>query len=304
MTDNYRVRSKKSDGNGGLISIQAAKANRTAAESGHSGDADYGSDTGIVDVEKLSSSEASYRGMATETTLSTINTNLAVLAAEVADSTNSTETELTGGATFAGGYVDLTGFEAFALSIRTDQDSASSGLVISWSDDGTNAIFTQTFTVTASADFSEVFPRRARYYKAAYTNGGVAQGAYSQVARKIPRFATVGTSNLPLVVAPVASTTNIGKVTPISTGAPTYANGQVATSTSSATLLAARSTRRYVLFKNIDASIVQYIGSGTVTSSNGYKLAAGEEVRLEITTVINAIAASGTPSIAYIECYD
>lgn len=68
MVDNYRVRSKKADGNGGLITVQAAKADRSAAESGHSGDTDYGSDTGLVDVEKLSSSEASYRGMFTEVT--------------------------------------------------------------------------------------------------------------------------------------------------------------------------------------------------------------------------------------------
>jgi hypothetical protein len=69
MVDNYKVRSKKADGNGGLITIQAAKASRTAAETGHSGDSDYGSDTGLVDIEKLNSSEAGYRGYATQITL-------------------------------------------------------------------------------------------------------------------------------------------------------------------------------------------------------------------------------------------
>lgn len=304
MTDNYKVRSKTSSGYGGLVTIQAAKGSRSAAGTDHQADTDYASDNGLVDIEKLSTSEAGYRGMATETTLGTISTNLTYLSTETADATNTSTTSLTGGSTFTGSFVDLSGFEGISLSVRVDQDSTSNGLVVSWSDDGSNAIITQTFTVTASADFTEQLPRRARYYKVAYTNGGVTTTQLAITTRKLPRFNSLGTSNLPLVVAPIAGTNNIGKVTTIPTGAPTYANGQVATSTTSATLLAARSTRRYVLFKNIDASIVQYIGSGTVTSSNGYKLAAGEEVRLEITTQINAIAASGSPSIAYIECYD
>ena len=101
-----------------------------------------------------------------------------------------------------------------------------------------------------------------------------------------------------------AGSNNIGEVTTIPTGSPNYANGQVATSTSAATLLAARATRRKVKFKNTDGSITVYIGAATVSAANGYPLLAGAEVELTITTLIQAIAASGTPSIAYIEEYD
>lgn len=68
MTANYKVRSKQSSGDGGLITTQAAKASRTAAGTSHQGDSDYGSDSAIVDVEKYDSNEASYRGMFTQTT--------------------------------------------------------------------------------------------------------------------------------------------------------------------------------------------------------------------------------------------
>jgi hypothetical protein len=58
-----------------------------------------------------------------------------------------------------------------------------------------------------------------------------------------------------------------------------------------------------VIIKNIDSSITVYIGEGTVTSSNGLPLLAGESVALETTAAVNAISASGTPTLAYIEEY-
>ena len=76
---------------------------------------------------------------------------------------------------------------------------------------------------------------------------------------------------------------------------------QVATSTTSAEAIPTRPGRRAVTIKNTDAAIVQYIGIGTVTSTNGYPLAAGAEIRIESRAAINALAASGTPRLAYIE---
>lgn len=287
----YKVRLKKTDGNGGLIVIKNA-ATRSAAETAALADSDHGSDTGAVDVEKIDSSEANKRGYASETTLYTISTNLSNLTTEVADATNTSTSNLTGGSTFTGGFVDLAGYEAVSVSVRVDQDSGSSGLVISWSDDGTNAIISQSFTVLAIADFSEAIPRRARYYKVAYTNGGVTTTSLAVITRKIPRFANLGTFNSPQIAVIIPK------------GSPSYASNQVSSSTSSGALLAARSTRRSVKLKNTDESITVYIGSGTVTSSNGYPLLAGQEITLTITTAINVIAASGTPSIAYLEEYD
>lgn len=93
-------------------------------------------------------------------------------------------------------------------------------------------------------------------------------------------------------------------VTKIS-GAPNQAASQIATSTAAALALAARATRRKVYVKNIDGSIVIYVGhDNTVTSTTGFALAAGATVELETTAAIWAIAASGTPRLSFLEVYD
>lgn len=71
----------------------------------------------------------------------------------------------------------------------------------------------------------------------------------------------------------------------------------------SAEVVAARPQRRRVILKNIDTSITIYIGIGTVTSSNSMWLLAGESIALDTTAAINALAASGSPVLAYIEEY-
>jgi hypothetical protein len=81
------------------------------------------------------------------------------------------------------------------------------------------------------------------------------------------------------------------------------ATGQVATSTTAATLVAARAGRRSVVIRNMDATIVVYVGPATVTAANGYALAGGGSVTLETSALIQVIAASGTPSVCYAETF-
>lgn len=76
---------------------------------------------------------------------------------------------------------------------------------------------------------------------------------------------------------------------------------QVATSTTSAQAIAARPGRRRLIIKNIDPSITIYIGIGTVVSSTSMPLLAGESIALETNAAVNALSASGTPALAYIE---
>lgn len=78
---------------------------------------------------------------------------------------------------------------------------------------------------------------------------------------------------------------------------------QVATSTTSAVAVAARNGRKRVVVKNIDSSITIYVGIGTVTSSNSLPLLAGESAVFYTQAAINALSASGTPSLAYYEEY-
>lgn len=87
-------------------------------------------------------------------------------------------------------------------------------------------------------------------------------------------------------------------------GAANMANGQIATSTAAATLVAARATRRSVVIKNMDATITVYVGVATVTAANGLPLLAGESVSIDWVGLIQVIAASGTPSVAYCETFD
>lgn len=87
-------------------------------------------------------------------------------------------------------------------------------------------------------------------------------------------------------------------------GAANQATGQVATSTSAATLVAARPARRSVTIKNTDTTIAVYVGPATVTTANGMPLAGGESITVDTTALIQVIAASGTPTVAYYETYD
>jgi hypothetical protein len=87
-------------------------------------------------------------------------------------------------------------------------------------------------------------------------------------------------------------------------GAANYANGQVTASTTAATLKAANSTRRSIAIKNIDSAITIYVGGATVTASNGMPLKAGESISIDTTALIQVIAASGSPVVAYFETYD
>lgn len=87
-------------------------------------------------------------------------------------------------------------------------------------------------------------------------------------------------------------------------GASNLSTGQLTTSTTAGTLVVARATRTSVLFRNLDTSISVYIGPATVTSGNGIPLKAGESVPFTFVGLIQVIAASGTPIVAYADEYN
>lgn len=65
-------------------------------------------------------------------------------------------------------------------------------------------------------------------------------------------------------------------------------------------LLPARAHTYRTTIKNLDSSIVVYVGHDTnVTSSTGMPLRAGESISLFTSAAIWMIAASGTPTVAY-----
>lgn len=86
-------------------------------------------------------------------------------------------------------------------------------------------------------------------------------------------------------------------------GGSAIATGQVAPTTTAATLIAARDTRKVVTLYNA-GTVDVYIGPATVTAANGFKLGVGASFDLSATALIQAITASGTGSVHYCEIYD
>lgn len=80
---------------------------------------------------------------------------------------------------------------------------------------------------------------------------------------------------------------------------------QEALSTTAEEAIPFRSGRQRVTIQNLDNSISVAIGfDNTVSTSTGIVLRAGESIRLETAASIWAEAASGTPTIAYVEEYE
>ena len=77
---------------------------------------------------------------------------------------------------------------------------------------------------------------------------------------------------------------------------------QEALSTTAEELVGAKRTRRWIIIQNLDTSIAVYVGhDNTVGPTTGLPLAAGESTRLDTTAAVWMEAASGTPTVAFIE---
>lgn len=87
-------------------------------------------------------------------------------------------------------------------------------------------------------------------------------------------------------------------------GAANISVNQVALSTTAATAVIARATRRGVMLKNLDTAIKIYFGPATVTAANGMELKPGESAVINWVGLVQAIAASGTPTLAFVDEYD
>ena len=89
-------------------------------------------------------------------------------------------------------------------------------------------------------------------------------------------------------------------------GATAIANGQVNCSSTAATLVAARDTRKRLIIVNRQVAPV-FVGVATVTTANGFQVDPGASLTLYTTALVQAItsAASGaSEKVHYIEEYD
>jgi len=94
------------------------------------------------------------------------------------DPNNSSTTPLGIGASFNGSYVDITEYGIAYVSVYSDVDSATDGLVVSQSIDGTNAYFTDEFSITGTRGKNFAINCHANYLKVDYTNGGSVQTTF------------------------------------------------------------------------------------------------------------------------------
>lgn len=153
--------------------------------------------TGSIQVDVESS--ALPAGAATETTLSTASGTLSAisgklpaslttagnLSTEVAklqglvDTNNTTTATLAGGAVYTGTWTDITNYNGISLGVYSDVASATDGLVVQYSNDGTNVRHTHTYTVAAASGVGFNLTTEFRYMRVVYTNGASPQTVFA-----------------------------------------------------------------------------------------------------------------------------
>lgn len=91
---------------------------------------------------------------------------------------NSTTTPLGAGAVFTGTAVETLDYAIIVITVFADQASATDGLSVQFSSDGTNWDSTDTYTILANTGKTYSFQTAAQYFRVVYTNGGTIQTAF------------------------------------------------------------------------------------------------------------------------------
>jgi hypothetical protein len=94
------------------------------------------------------------------------------------DSNNSSTTPLGISATFTGTATDVSGYGSVSVQVFADQASATDGLSLEWSIDGTNWDVQDQHDVAANAGAQFILPRAANQFRVVYTNGGTGQTVF------------------------------------------------------------------------------------------------------------------------------
>jgi hypothetical protein len=109
----------------------------------------------------------------------TVDGGVLVAGNDVISAANSSTTPLGGGAAFTGSYVSVMGYAAVVITIASNQNSATNGVVVNFSTDGIHADDTEEWTfATAGGSEGWATPARAEYVQVVYTNGASAQGSF------------------------------------------------------------------------------------------------------------------------------
>jgi hypothetical protein len=92
---------------------------------------------------------------------------------------NSTTAPLGGSGTFTGEWEDVTCSAFIRITILADQGSASDGLKLQWSNDGSMMVFEESSSVSANVGRGFAITTRAKYFRIQYVNGATPQGSFT-----------------------------------------------------------------------------------------------------------------------------
>lgn len=166
------------DGDMGIVGLTQTRAVRVAIDSGSiSGQVDdaamtLGTKEGIPIVGAYA---------ATRDTLDTGDGGIPALTSRrawyvtgdgVVSTANSTTANLAGAAAFTGTSEEVTDYAQIHVSVFSSHASATDGLSLQQSSDGTNWDITDTFTIAATTAKIITLQPAARYFRLVYTNGG------------------------------------------------------------------------------------------------------------------------------------
>lgn len=130
----------------------------------------------------LSSIDTKLTSQATAANQTTGNASLSSLDTKTVDSTidanNSSAVALGISGVFTGTATTVTRYASVTVSVATDQASATNGLSIQQSSNGTNWDTTDTYTISAGVTRNISVPVFGSSFRVVYTNGGVAQGSF------------------------------------------------------------------------------------------------------------------------------
>jgi hypothetical protein len=107
---------------------------------------------------------------------------------------NSTSITLSASGVFQGSFQNSLDFTEIIVSVSTDQNSATDGLVIEWSADGVTVDETDEFSILANRGKTFSFPCNRQYMRIKYTNGTTNQTIFN-LATYFKRFASKGSSH-------------------------------------------------------------------------------------------------------------
>lgn len=96
---------------------------------------------------------------------------VALMATPVVNAANSSTANLAGAAAFTGTSVDVTLYGSMNIYVYSSHVSATNGLSVQQSNDGTNWFITDTYTVAATTAKQINISRQARFFRVVYTNG-------------------------------------------------------------------------------------------------------------------------------------